>query len=66
MSGVELRKEKGKEMFEAKELSLLGGEEDLPLLHEPPHTSFGLRWSRELWGQRTHTWFMSCSEAEGG
>ena len=25
-----------------------------------------LRWSRELWRQKTHTWFMSLSKAEWG
>lgn len=36
MSGLELGREKGMEVFKAKGLSLLGGKKDIPLLHEPP------------------------------
>lgn len=36
MSGLELGRDKGMEVFKAKGLSVLGGKKDIPLLHEPP------------------------------
>lgn len=37
MSGLELGREKGMEVFKAKGFSLLGRKKDIPLLHEPPN-----------------------------